>query len=350
MVNMEPKSSDTSKRSLIGKRKAVQSSAAEWVKTGLVQPEQQLPLVITPAIDEINLVEWARGNIQEIERQLLAHGAILFRGFAASGIDLLTAFISATSGELLEYTDRSSPRSEIGRNIYTSTDHPADQAIFLHNENSYSSTWPLRIFFFCVTPAQQGGATPLADCRRIYQSIDPSIRATFAAKQVIYVRNFGDGLGLSWQTTFQTTDRDEVDAFCQRAGIKTEWKVGNRLRTIQLRRAVARHPRSGEMVWFNQVPLFHISMLDPLLRTTLLTEFEQEDLPLNVYYGDGSPIEPEVVEHLCAVYQQETTTFAWQQGDLLMVDNMLVAHGREPFVGPRKVLVGMSNSVQASQV
>jgi hypothetical protein len=70
----------------------------------------------------------------------------------------------------------------------------------------------------------------------------------------------------------------------------------------------------------------------------------------NTYYGDGSPIEPKVLDQLRAAYNAETVSFPWQKGDLLMLDNMLVAHGRSPFVGPRQILVGMAELVDQEQV
>jgi alpha-ketoglutarate-dependent taurine dioxygenase len=157
------------------------------------------------------------------------------------------------------------------------------------------------------------------------------------------VRNYGDGFGLPWQTVYQTEDKAEVEAHCQRSGIELEWKDGNRLRTRAVRNAVARHPDSGELCWFNHATFFHVSTLTPSIREALLEEFSEEDLPTNTYYGDGSPIEPDALDHLRSCYHAETISFPWQVGDLLMLDNMMTAHGRAPFKGERKVLVGMSH-------
>jgi alpha-ketoglutarate-dependent taurine dioxygenase len=134
-----------------------------------------------------------------------------------------------------------------------------------------------------------------------------------------------------------------VEQYCHENDIQWEWKDGNRLRTRQVRPAVARHPRTGEMVWFNHATFFHVSTLEPTIRETLLAEFKEEDLPNNTYYGDGSPIESAVLDELREAYQQEMVPIAWQERDILMLDNMLTAHARAPFVGPRKVLVAMAD-------
>jgi alpha-ketoglutarate-dependent taurine dioxygenase len=249
---------------------------------------------------------------------------------------------ASSDGERLEYRDRSSPRHEVGDHVYTSTDHPADQQIFLHNEGTYWLTWPLKISFCCLKAPEQGGATPIADTRRIFQRLDPAIRQRFLDKKVLYVRNYNDGFGLRWQNSFQTEDPTEVDRYCREKQIETEWKEGGRLRTRQVREAVAVHPRTGEPVWFNHATFFHLSTLPPEIRQMLLAEFAEEDLPYNTYYGDGTPIEPEVLDELRALYFDEKIVFPWQEGDVLMLDNMAVAHAREPFKGERLVVVGMA--------
>jgi alpha-ketoglutarate-dependent taurine dioxygenase len=298
--------------------------------------------VIQSLVSRLDLADWAAENREAVETKLLKHGAILFRGFNAYTPTDLERFIKSISGEALEYRERSSPRSKVSGNIYTSTDYPASKEIFPHNEHSYSKTFPLKLFFLCEKPAQQGGETPIGDCRKILQHITPEVRERFIQRKYMYVRNFGDGIGLPWQTVFQTTDRATVERYCRGAAIEVEWKDNDHLRTRQVRPAVVTHPKTGELVWFNHATFFNVSTLDPEIRDALLEEFCEDDLPNNTYYGDGSRIEPSVLEELRAAYQQEMVSFPWQRGDVLMIDNMLTAHARKSFKGPRSVLVGMS--------
>src|SRR5262249_17882487 len=125
------------------------------------------------------------------------------------------------------------------------------------------------------------------------------------------------------------------------AAIDFEWLDKDMLRTRQVRPAIRRHPKTAEMVWFNHALFFHVSSLDPSTRQSIVAGVEQEFLPFNNYYGDGTQIEPEMLEEVRNAYQQETVACRWQKGDILMIDNMLVAHGREPFEGPRKIAVIM---------
>jgi len=323
-------------------RRAVSLSAEDLVRMEPMN-ETGLPLVIRPAVPGVSLASWAESHREQLTQELEKHGGLLFRGFDVPRIEEFETIVRAISGELLEYKERSSPRHAVSGKIYTSTDYPPDQPIFLHNENSYQATWPRRIFFHCAKAARQGGETPIADVRKVYQRVDPEVRDRFVEKGWMVVRNYGDGFGLPWQTVFQTEDKAEVEAHCRKNGLDFEWKPGNRLRTRAKRRAVARHPQTGEMCWFNHATFFHLSTLTPEIRKSLLDEFGEEDLPANTYYGDGSPIEPEALDHLRSCYQAETLAFPWQEGDILMLDNMMVAHGRAPFQGERKVLVCMSH-------
>jgi alpha-ketoglutarate-dependent taurine dioxygenase len=285
-----------------------------------------------------------------LDRQLDRHGALLFRGFPLETTDDFERFVAASSGAPLDYTERSSPRSRVSGRIFTSTDYPPEMPIFLHNEQSYNRVFPQRILFFCVQPAETGGATPIADVRQVYRRIDPAVRRRFAAEGYLYTRNFGDRLGLPWQEAFGTADPAEVERYCRDNEIEFEWKGDGRLRTRQHRRAAGLHPRTGEPVWFNHLTFFHVSTLEPQVRDALRAGLADEDLPNNTWYADGSPIEPEVLEHLRAAYQAETFAFPWQRGDVLMLDNMSVAHARESFSGPRRIVAAMAGPVSWADV
>jgi len=331
------------------RRRAVAEADRDWVEEGPGEAEGGVPWTLRPAFPDVDLAGWARENRQRLETLLAEHGAIRFRDFRLRSIEEFEAFVAAASGELMDYEDRTSPRSEVEGNIYTSTDYPPAESIFLHNENSYSQRWPLKIFFYCVQAAPEGGETPLADCRRVLARLDPELRRRFEERGVMYVRNFGAGVGLPWSEVFQTTERAAVEAYCRANEIECEWLGGERLRTRQVRPATLRHPRSGEAVWFNQVPLFHVGMLEDGVRHELLANFGEEGLPSHVYYGDGSAISEAELEAVVAAYEAEKHLFPWHEGDVLMLDNGLFAHGRQPYAGPRKVVVGMGQAQSWSE-
>lgn len=303
-----------------------------------------LPATVRPNVEGVDLAAWVRAHRVEVEALLASHGAVLFRGFGPREAADFETLMRALSERLIKYDYRSTPRSDVSEYVYTSTEYPCELSIPLHNEMSYAADWPMRLWFLCAEAAAEGGETPVADSRRVYARLDPAVRERFAEKQVLYVRNYGSGFDLPWQNVFQTADPTAVESFCRASGIEWEWRGSDQLRTRERHQAVARHPRTGEMVWFNQAHLFHVSSLRAELRDTLLEAMAEDDLPRNTYYGDGSPIEASALEAIGEAYEREAVTAPWQSGDVLLVDNMLAAHGRAPYRGRRRVLVGMSDA------
>jgi alpha-ketoglutarate-dependent taurine dioxygenase len=329
-------------------RRAVTLERDLGVRARPLRVEGPLPLLVEPAGAFSDLAGWAGRNRDWLATNLLHHGGILFRGFPIRDLGAFQQLIEAACGEPLEYRYRSTPRTRVAGNIYTSTEYPADQEIPLHNENSYSRSWPLKIFFFCELPAASGGVTPIADSARVFERIPPAVRERFERHGVMYVRNYGGGADLPWQEVFQTSDRAVVEAFCRDQGIELEWRDEARLLTRQVCQAVAHHPSSGKPLWFNQAHLFHVSSLQPQLREALLEVFGEQDLPRNTFFGDGSRIEDEMLDEVRQVYRAESVAFPWEQGDVLLLDNMAVAHGRSTYQGERRIRVGMAEQVAST--
>jgi alpha-ketoglutarate-dependent taurine dioxygenase len=315
----------------------------DLVSTALIDPVQRFPLVVEARVGGVDLADWGRDRLSFIDARLLEHGAILLRGFVVGSAESFERFARAIAPELLDYKERAAPRIAVKERIFTSTEFPADQSIPLHHEMSYSHNWPTKLWFYCAQPASSGGRTPIANDRLVFDELDDSIKAKFMAKKVMYVRNYGEGVDLPWQEAFQTNDPQVVEEYCRASRTSCEWRDAGRLRTRQVRQAVATHPRTGDIVWFNHAHLFHPTSLPDAVRDALLGQFAEEELPRNVFYGDESPIEASVVEEIRQVYERAAVRFEWHAEDVLMVDNFLVSHGREPFVGPRRVLVAMAD-------
>jgi len=305
-----------------------------------------LPLVVTPTMEGVDLAAWAAENRSLIDDHLLRYGAILFRGFGLRTVADFERVASSITPDLFgDYGDL--PREANSERIYESTPYPADKSILFHNESSHLPRWPMKQFFFCVIAAQEGGATPLIDCRNLCQVIDPDILAMFSEKGLMYVRNFSEGIDVSWQDFFKTGERADVEEMCRESGMGWQWKSGGRLSITRISPAVATHPKTGDRVFFNQLQLHHVSCLDEATRVSLRELFDDDDLPRNVHYGDGSPIDDRTMEHLGEVFDEHAVAFPWQPGDIIMLDNMLVSHGRRPFVGPRKIAVAMGEMTGA---
>ena len=293
-----------------------------------------------------------KDEIKSAAQDLLQeHGGVLFRGFAGDQSDsrFCNEFAKMFADELLTYEFASTPRTDLGDGVYTATEYPSHQIIPLHNEQSYTLQWPLNIWFHCVTAPKEGGETPIADSRKIYNAMPVEIRQRFESKKLLYVRNYGNGLDLSWEQVFNTDSKGQVEEYCRKNNINFKWKEDGELRTWQRCQATAQHHTTKEWVWFNQAHLFHVSNIDEATRDVLLDVVEYEDLPRNVYYGDGSKVEESILDEVRGVLDEHTVKFPWQKGDFLMLDNMLAAHGRSTFSGERKVVVAMANGYNSTQ-
>ncbi|WP_168204326.1 TauD/TfdA family dioxygenase [Aliikangiella coralliicola] len=291
--------------------------------------------------NKLDLLDWLTENESLWKKKLHTDGAVLFRGFSEFSASQVSLVLNKVCKHPLEYKERSSPRTKIDDKVYTSTDYPSHQEIFFHNENSYQSSWPKVLMFYCRLPAQCDGRTPIADMRRVFDRIPQPIKENFHKRKVKYVRNFSPTHGLTWQDVFQLEDKKQVEDYCRKQAIDFKWKDESQLEITSVREAILRHPETQSLVWFNHAAFFHVSTLGEELSKNLLDYYGQDNLPNQTYYGDGEPIEDEVIATIRGAYEAERITFDWNQGDVLLVDNMLFSHARETYSGNRTIWVGM---------
>jgi alpha-ketoglutarate-dependent taurine dioxygenase len=314
------------------------------LRAGPVERGHTLPWLIAPEPGTAPpLAELAPAVRGELGDALLEHGALLFRGFALDGPRDFQAFADAV-GSVRDYVGGNSPRSEVLDRVYGSTEYPRSLELALHNEMAYLGRWPARLAFCCMTPAEEGGETPIADCRAILATLAPKLREKLEQRKVTYVRNLhgGRGTGLSWQASFRTEDRATAEACCREDGATWEWSAAGDLRTTIVRDALTAHPTTGERVFFNQIVLWHHSSLAPKLRDIYAASgMGPDDFPHDCTWGDGTPISDDDVGEMRRCVAGRTTSFPWRRGDVLLIDNVLVAHGRRPFRGPRRILVSL---------
>ena len=329
----------------LARRQAIQVTADSMVRTRPLFADGPLPLLVEPAVTGLDGAAWIERHREMLAGLLPRHGAILFRGFDFGDDAAFQRAVAATGVVLMNYIEKATPRQDLGQGIYTSTYFPPEYAIALHNELSYVKAWPGRIFFGCMVPSATQGETPLADVRRVLARIDPTVREEFRRRGWQLVRSFGSGMGPSWQHAYAVETVAELEGYLCAMEVAWQWLPNGWLRTRQVRPAIHTHPGTGEELWFNHIAFWHSSSLHEPVRTRFQADFGTENLPYNTYYGDGGIIPDDVAAHLRDAYDQETVAFPWQAGDFLMADNMLVAHGRAPFTGDRRVLAAMGDAV-----
>lgn len=272
---------------------------------------------------------------------LVREKAVVLRGFAVTQ-DSYDPLADLLLPDRLAYVHGNSPRTKVGRNLYTSTEYPAEYEISMHNEMSYAASWPSRILFHCAIAAETGGATPVVDGQLWLRSLDAEVREAFAGG-IRYTQNLHDGVGFgkSWQDTFETDDRAVVEEFLAGTGADHEWLADGSLRVSQVRPATLTHPVTGTEVWFNQADQFHPAGLGDDA-AALAAVIPEDELPQRAVFADGSPIPDAYVRHVQETGMRLAVDVDWRVGDLLFVDNVAVAHGRRAYTGRRRILVAMS--------
>lgn len=290
-----------------------------------------------------DLAGWLTELGQDGLRQTLTDKkALVFRGFAVTPDSLGPVLDQLVPGRL-PYVHGNSPRTRVGSNVYTSTEYPQRFTISMHNELSYARHWPAKLAFYCEKAAEDGGATPVLDGELWLNSLDAEVRAAFAGG-IRYLQNLHDGYGFgkSWQDTFETEDRKVVEEYLQTAGAEWEWHSEG-IRITQHRSATTKHPVTGTEVWFNQADQWHPAGLGDETASELYNILEPDQFPQYVQFADGSPIPDEHIKQIQDRGLAAAVDVDWHAGDVLLIDNVLTAHGRRPFEGTRRVLVAMSD-------
>ncbi|MBQ4860002.1 TauD/TfdA family dioxygenase [Pseudoalteromonas sp. MMG007] len=306
------------------------------LKTGL------LPLTYRAEENVSTLQTWFAENQTSLFQELTRFGAILFRGFSVNSTDAFEDVVNVALEKTSQYVEGATPRTSVSRSVYTSTEFPPSEEIALHNELSYTVVPPSKILFYCNESNCQGGETPIADVRKVLKYIDPEIIDEFSRRGGYrLVRNFGASLGPSVEKVFGTTDRKRIFTYCEEADIKIESFEHDKMVTSQVRPAVHKHPTTGELLWFNHVAFWHSSSLPTNYREMMEKSLGADGLPFLTRFADDSLIPESYIANIRQAYCNAEQLFTWKPGDVLLLDNWLVAHGRKAFNGTRKVFVAM---------
>ena len=288
---------------------------------------------------------WAERHGDALRDLVDEHGKVLVRGLGLRSVADVDAVATRLGPGSYAEREPFAPRTVLSDGVYADTPWPANQVMCAHHELSYVAETPATLLFACLSPPDSGGATGLADSARVLAALPAELVTRFEREGWWLTRTYGDGIGASWEQALGSTDPAEVEWYCRANAISHEWLDGGGLRTHQHRYAVLVHPGTGEKVWFNQVAFLSEWAMDPEVREFLLELHGPDGLPFSTRFGDGSPIPADVVEEINAAHDAHTVREPWQAGDLLIVDNLRVAHGRDPYTGPREVVVAMTDGV-----
>lgn len=285
---------------------------------------------------------WVVDRTGALRAAAAEHGAVVVRGLPWSDRAAFAALARALCGDrLMTETEAFAPRVVHPEGVHGSTPWPAHEAMCLHHELSYVGAPPTLLVFGCVTSPATGGDTPVPDAREVLAALPSDLVGRFAREGWRLDRCYHPAIGASWAAAFGTDDPAVVEARCRATGTEFTWSPDGTLRTRQRRPAAVRHPATGRACWTNQVAFLSEWTMDPDVREFLVDDYGEDSLPFVTRFGDGGPVGRDVVDTVNAVYAATSRSTPWRAGDLLVVDNVAAAHGRESFTGPRELLVAL---------
>jgi hypothetical protein len=282
-------------------------------------------------------LEWLRANRAKLDAEATRHGALLFRGFPAPTPEAFDAFIRAFDYPNFKYEDSLSNAVRVVRTerVFSANEAPPDVTIFFHHEMAQTPIYPSRLFFYCEHAAAEGGATPICRSDILLEQLRercPQFVADCEVKGLKYSNVMppsndpNSGMGRSWRSTLRAETREQAEARLRELGYSWEWLADGCLRATTPVLPAVRTTADGRKVFFNQLIAAFKGWKDT-----------RNDPSKAITFGDGMPLDAAAVHTASALADELAFDVPWQPGDVVLVDNYVVMHGRRSFTGTRKV-------------
>ncbi|XP_078575909.1 dapdiamide synthesis protein DdaC-like [Branchiostoma floridae x Branchiostoma japonicum] len=270
-------------------------------------------------------------------------GALLFRGLPLATAEDFSRALVNLGLKLTNYEGGSGVRQRLAEAVDTASDDPPEFCIEPHNEMAYTPHFPEKVMFFCLDPPSPGagGETVIADVREILPRLDKDVVDKFEKLGVMYWHHLPShtpGAYLSWQKSLQTEDRAAVEKHMRANNTSWKWEDDNLSWWITLPSMLTYR---GEKLWFCAIHGNNASYFKahPLWFDK---DIPDHHFPFTTYYGDGTDIKAEVLQHIRDVHWQVSMGFQLQKGDSLVLNNMYCQHARLGFTGKRKLAIALA--------
>lgn len=324
-------------------------TSVDPVVEGSVVGQQQHGSTVFPAVMECRAPEmtleatcaWIGARRAELIARASACGTILFRGFPLCTAEDFDRFVAAFELKNFPYADSLSNAVRVNRTprVFTANEAPPDVAILFHHEMAQTPLYPSKLFFFCEQPAAQGGATPLCRSDVLWDRLGtrcPQFARDCETKGLRYANvmppadDYGSGMGRSWQSTLRARTPAEAEERLRGLGYQWQWADDGCLRAITPVLPAVHDLGDGRQSFFNQLIAAFCGWKD-----------SRNDPAKAITFGDGSPLDRDAVLVAVALADELAFDVPWQRGNVALVDNYVVMHGRRTFSGTRKVLASL---------
>jgi len=329
---------------LQGTARVIETPSSAALRDVILQPGKP-PLLRVHATGDA--ARWVAEHRAALRAGVAEHGSLVVRGLGLRDVAEAGA-VFRQLGSLMTEREAFASRQRYSDGVYSSSKWPPNQPMCMHHELSYTLEFPSLMLFACLTPPTGRGATPVAESPTVLRALPADLVGRFERVGWLLVRNYNDDIGASVAEAFGTDDRRAVEDYCRANAIRFEWRPDGGLRTWQRRSAIVQHPLTGRRCWFNQIAFLSEWTIDPEVRDYLVDVYGEDGLPFNTCFGDGEPIDAGIVQSINEAYEANTARERWQAGDLMLVDNVRTAHGRDAFDGPREVVVAMADALRVT--
>jgi len=288
-----------------------------------------------------------------VKERLPSAGAMLFRGLSPIVSDSKDfSKLAKKFGQPFDYFGGFAARTELAPGVMNATLDPPETTIEPHLEKSYSEDMPDKFFIYCheAPGVEEGGQTPICDFKKVTEDIikDRALLGKVMDNGVRYYRTLHDknnaaGNIYNWQSSFEGFSKIQVEDKLKQLGYDVEWSSKGSLRYSYVLPALREHPDSGDLIWTNQSSAAHGSYY----RSWPSVDYgSDEEAPQHTTHSDGTPLSSAELAAIRRHQWQHARVHAWQAGDLVVLDNRRVAHGRigYPAHAKRTLFVALINN------
>ncbi len=298
-------------------------------------------------------LEWIGATRNVLDRLIRAHGGIVLRGFPISESAHFGALMGLFPSFEGDYLGGVAPRVRIAGQVMEATRLDKHVKLRLHSEMAYMQEFPARIAFFCQKAADVGGETIVADVRGLLEAIPESLRSKVEALGIMTVRNFAppsNELDLSvahmdlrgWNIAFESDDPSVVEEVCKAKGLAVTWNEDRSLTVVNQTPATVVHPHTGQRLYRANLHSYTSTAANEGMDAGLLQRVRaSQKRPSGTFLGSGEALSGDEVASFERYLDAHTRAWPWRNGDVMILDNLEMWHGRNPYEGSREVQVAM---------